>query len=103
MSLRYKIIVTKDHAQVTAAWDIAVDMSDTELISSFVLTVEGKPLDTHCSGGNKRCKDSADATLSNPSSDCPVTSVITTNKPDVRNDSGVLRGAKTYDDVYFSG
>ncbi len=103
MSLHYAIKVSKDHAQVTATWDITVDMSDTELISSFVLTVEGKALNTQCSGGNKACKSAAYATLSHPSVDCPVTFVITTNKPDVRKDSDVLRGEKIYDDVDFSG
>ena len=103
MSLHYTIKVSKDHAQVTASWDITVNMSDTELISSFLLTVEGKPLNTQCSGGNKACKGEADTTLSNPTADCPVTSVITTNKPDVRSDRDVLRGEKPYDDVYFSG
>jgi hypothetical protein len=103
MSLRYTITVSKDHAQVTANWDISVDMSDTELIANFTLTVEGKALNTQCSGGNKACKSADSATLSNPSADCPVTFVITTNKPDVRNGSDVLRGQKTYDDVNFSG
>lgn len=103
MSLRYSITVNKDHAQVSANWDIAVDMSDTELISNFVLTVEGKPMNTQCSGGNKACKGADYATLSNPNADCPVTFVITTNKPDVRNGSDVLRGEKTYDQVDFSG
>lgn len=103
MSLRYKITVSKDHAQVTAAWDIAVDMSDEELISSFSLTIEGKPLDTQCSGGNKACKGAAYATLPNPNADCPVTLVIATNKPDEQNHSDVLRGDRTYDDVEFSG
>jgi hypothetical protein len=103
MSLHYTIKASKDHAQVTATWDITVDISDTELISSFVLTVEGKPMDTQCSGGNKACKGAAYATLANPSQDCPVTSVIMTNKPDVRNDSDVLRGSKTYDDANFYG
>jgi len=56
MPLHYTINVSKDHAQVTATWDITVDMSDTELISSFVLTVEGKALNTQCSGGNRRAK-----------------------------------------------
>lgn len=102
MSLRYKITVTKDHEQVTAQWDIAVDMSDEELISSFSLTIEGKPLETQCSGGNKACKSAAYATLANPSADCPVSFVIATNKPDEKNDSDVLRGDKTYDDVEFS-
>ena len=73
------------------------------MISSFVLTVEGKALNTQCSGGNKACESAAYATLSNPSLDCPVTFVITTNKPDVRKDSDVLRGEKFYDDVDFSG
>lgn len=103
MSLRYKITVSKDHAQITAKWDIAVDMSDTELISNFALTVEGKALNTQCSGGNKACNGAAYATLSNPTADCPVTFVITTNKPDVRNGSDVLRGEKTYDEADFSG
>jgi len=103
MALHYAIKVSKDHAQVTATWDITVDTSDTELISSFVLTVEGKSLNTQCSGGNKACKSAAYATLSHPSTDCPVTFVITTNKPDVRKDSDVLRGEKTYDEIDFSG
>lgn len=103
MSLHYTIRLSKDHTQVTATWDIKVDMSDTELISNFALTVEGKPLETLCSGGNKACKSAAYATLSNPAADCPVTFVITTNKPDVRNGSDMLRGQKTYDDVDFSG
>jgi len=102
MSLRYKITVNKDHGQVTAAWDTAVDMSDEELISSFVLTIEGKPLDTQCSSGNKACKSAAYAVLTNPNADCPVTFVIATNAPDERNDSDVLRGDRTYDDVEFS-
>ncbi len=102
MSLRYKITVSKDHAQVTAAWDIAVDMSDEEVISSFSLTIEGKPVDTQCSGGNKACKSAAYTTLTHADADCPVIFVIATNKPDERNDSDVLRGDKTYDDVEFS-
>jgi len=103
MSLHYRIEVSKDHAQVTAKWDISVDMSDTELISNSTLTVEGKTLNTQCSGGNKVCNGADFATLSNPLSDCPVTFVITTNKPDVRNGSDILRGEKTFDDADFSG
>ena len=103
VSLHYIIKVDKDHAQVKATWDMSTDMSDTELISNFALTVEGKALNTRCSGGNKACKGADYATLSDPSVDCPVTFVITTNKPDVRNGSDVLRGPKTYDDVNFSG
>lgn len=103
MSLQYKIQVSKDHEQVTATWDISLDMSDTELISSFVLQVEGHALDTQCSGGNKACKGAAYAVLSNPTTDCPVTFVIMTNKPDERHGSDVLRGDKTYDDATFSG
>ena len=103
MSLRYTIKVSKDRAQVTATWDISVDMSDTELISSLSLTVEGKALNTQCSAGNKACKGADYATLSDPSADCPVTFVITTNKPDVRNGDDILRGEKTYDDADFSG
>jgi hypothetical protein len=103
MSLHYTINISKDHAQVTAKWDISVDMSDTELISSFSLTVEGKALNTQCSAGNKACKGADYATLSDPSTDCPVTFVIATNKPDVRNGDDTLRGEKTYDDADFSG
>jgi hypothetical protein len=103
MSLHYTIRVIKDHAQITATWDINADTSDTELISNFALTVEGKDLNTQCSGGNEACKGADYATLSNPNADCPVTFVITTNKPDVRNGSDVLRGQKPYDDVEFSG
>lgn len=103
MSLQYAITVSKDHAQATANWDITVDMSDAELISSFTLTVDGVPMNTQCSAGNKACSGAAYATLSNPTADSPVTFVIATNKPDVRNGSGVLRGEKTHDDVTFSG
>jgi hypothetical protein len=103
MSLHYTITVSKDHAQVTAKWDITVDMSDIELISSFTLAVEGKALNTQCSGGNKACKGADYTTLSKPTTDCPVTFVVTTNKPDVRNGSDILRGEKTYDDADFSG
>ncbi len=103
MSLHYRIGVTKDHAQVTATWDITVDTSDAELISNFTLTVEGKTLNTQCSGGNKACKSADYTRLSNPTVDCPVTFVIATNKPDVKKGSGTLGGEKTYDDVNFSG
>jgi hypothetical protein len=109
MSLRYVIKVSKDHAQVTATWDISVDMSDTEMISNFALTVEGKPLNTQCSSsstmgaGNKACKGADFATLSNPSQDCAVTFAIATNKPDVQDGNDVLRGDRAFDDVEFSG
>lgn len=103
MSLHYTIKVSKDHAQVNATWDIYVDTSDAELISNFALTVDGKGLNTQCSGGNKACKSADYAMLSKPKEDCPVTFVITTNKPDVRNGSDVLSGQKTYDDIDFSG
>lgn len=103
MSLRYTIKVSKDHAQVKATWDISVDMSDTEVISNFALTVEGKALDTQCTKGNKACKSAAFATLSNANADCPVTFVITTNKPDEQDGSDVLRGDRAFDDVDFSG
>ena len=102
MALRYSIEISKDHAQVAASWDISVDSSDTELISSFTLEVEGKPLNTQCSSGNKACKGAAYASLAKPSRDCPVSFVIATNKPDVRRGSDILRGEKTYDDVTFS-
>src|ERR1700747_3292180 len=102
MSLRYKIGVSKDHAQVTANWDISVDMSDTEVIASFTLTLDGKDLNTQCSGGNKACKSAAYGTLSNPDADCPVTFVITTNQSDPRKGGDFLRGNKIYDDVDFS-
>ena len=42
MSLHYNIKVNKDHALVKATWDVNVDMSDTELISSFALTNRGQ-------------------------------------------------------------
>ena len=104
MSLHYKIAVNKDHAQITATWDISVDISDTESIANFSLTVDGKALNTQCSLGNKACKGVDHATLSNPSAACPVTFVITTNQPDdVRYGDNVIRGDKTYDDVAFSG
>lgn len=103
MSLQYTIKVSKDHAQVTATWDITTDVSDTESISDFTLKVEGKALNTQCSGGNKACKGADYATLTNPTADCPVSFVILTNKPDVRNGSDVLRGEKTYDDADFFG
>ena len=108
MSLHYAIKVNKDHARVTATWDISVDMSDTEMIANFALTVEGKPLNTQCSSsstmgaGNKACKGADFATLSDPGADCPVTFVITTNKPDVQKGNDVLRGDHTYDDAGFS-
>ena len=102
MSLHYTIKVSKDHAQVMAEWDITLDMSDSELISNFTLNVEGKPLDTQCSSGNKACKSAASAMLSNPNTDCPVTFIIATNKPDVQDGSDVLRGEKRFDDVDFS-
>ena len=103
MSLHYTIKVSKDHAQVTATWDITVDMASTEMISNFSLKVEGKDLNTQCSGGNKACNGADYATLSNPSADCPVSFVITTNKPDEQNGSDVLSGHDTYDEVDFSG
>ena len=103
MSLQYRIKVSKDHSQITATWDIHVDMSDTELISNFTLAVDGKALNTQCSAGNKACQGADYATLSNPTAHCPVTFAITTNQPDVRNGSDTLRGQKTYDDVEFSG
>jgi chitodextrinase len=106
MSLHYSIKVNKDHSLAKATWDVTVDMSDTELISSFALTVEGKALNTQCNnptgGGNKACKGADFVTLSNPNDDCAVTFVITTNKPDVQDGNDVLRGDKTYDDVDFA-
>src|SRR5262245_34591592 len=102
MSLHYAIQVRKEHAQVSATWDIAVDMSDTELIASFTLTVDGKPLNTQCSSGNKECKGADFVTLANPTQDCPVTLVIATNKPDLRTGDDVLSGEKAFDDVSFS-
>lgn len=102
MALRFSIGVSKDHAQVTATWDISLDMSDTELISSFTLTVEGKALDTNCSAGNKACRGSASATLVKPDQDCPVTFAISTNKPDEQHGEDALRGDRVFDDVTFT-
>jgi hypothetical protein len=103
VSLRYTITVSKDHSEVTATWDISLDMSDTELISSFTLEVGGKALNTQCSAGNKACKGADYLSLADPGTDCPVDFVITTNKPDARNGSDTLKGGKTYDEVSFSG
>jgi hypothetical protein len=101
MPLQYNIHVSKERAQVKATWDIRVDIADTELISNFTLKVGGTALNTECSGGNKACKGADFTTLTDPNSDCPVTFVITTNKPDEADGSDVLRGAKTFDDVNF--
>lgn len=76
-------------------------MDNPELIASFVLNVEGKPLDTNCSSGNSQCKGAAQATLSKPDQDCPVSFVITTNAPDVKQGDDVLRGNRTFDDAEF--
>ena len=103
MSLRYRIKVSKDGEKAVAQWDISVDMSDAELIAQFVLTVEGKELDTHCAGGNKQCKGADYVTLANPDEDCDVTFVITTNRPEERHGDGVLRGGHRFDDCDFSG
>jgi hypothetical protein len=103
MSLHNSIKLSKNHAQVTATWDITLDMSDTELISNFALTVAGKPLNTQCSSGNKACKGADYATLLHPGADCPVTFVITTSNPDEQNGSDILEGRKTYDDINFTG
>src|SRR5258708_34547954 len=107
MSLHYSNKVNQDHSLAKAIWDVSVDMSDTELISSFALTVEGKALNTQCNnptgGGNKACKGADFVTLSNPNEDCAVTFVITTNKPHAQSGDDALRGDKTYDDVDFSG
>jgi hypothetical protein len=102
MSLQYAIKVSKDHANVTATWDVSVDMSNAEIIWAFTLTVNGKTLNTQCSGGTKVCKAADYATLAHPDVDALVSFVITTNRPDVRNASDVLRGAQAYDDVEFS-
>ena len=101
-SLRYAIKVSKEGADVKATWDISVDMSSTEVIGNFTLTVDGKNLDTQCSGGNKACKSAAYTALSSPDQDCTVSFVIKTNKPDSRDGKDVLRGAKKYDAVHFS-
>jgi hypothetical protein len=107
MSLHYNIKVNKDHASVKATWDVSVDMSDTELISSLALTVEGKAMNTQCNnptgGGNKACKGADFVTLSNPNQDSVVTFVITTNKPDEQDGNDILRGDRAFDDVEFSG
>jgi hypothetical protein len=102
LALRYDIKVAKDHAQVKATWDIRVDDSDTELIASFVLTVERKKVDTQCSGGNKICNGAAFAQLADATKDCPVTFVIMTNGPDTQDGSDVLRGDHVFDDVEFT-
>jgi hypothetical protein len=102
MALRYKIKVTKDRVRVTGQWDISVDMSDGDLIADFALTVEGKNLNTRCSGGNKQCKGTDSVTLSNPDEDCEVTFVIETNRPEERHGDGVLRGGHRFDDCDFS-
>lgn len=103
MSLHYSITVTKDHALVTANWEITLDISDDELISSFLLTVDGKSVDTQCSAGNKACNGANIVTLANPTVDCPVAFAIITNKSDQREGNDILRGEKTYDDANFYG
>src|SRR5258708_11887404 len=84
MSLHYSNKVNQDHSLAKAIWDVSVDMSDTELISSFALTVEGKALNTQCNnptgGGNKTCKRADLFTLSHPNQKSVVTFLITTNK-----------------------
>jgi hypothetical protein len=99
MSLVYTIQVAKDHAQVTATWNISV--GNPELIAGFTLNVEGKPLETTCSSGNSQCNGAAQATLSKPDQDCPVSFVIMTNTPEEKHGDDVLRGNRTFDDVEF--
>lgn len=101
MSLQYHIRVEKDHTVVTARWDIAVDISDAELISSFTLAVDGKLLDTQCSDGNKACNGVVSIILANADQDCPVSFAISTNRPYSRDGNDVLRGQKTFDDIDF--
>jgi hypothetical protein len=102
LSLQFEIKVGKDHGQVKATWDIHTDGSDTELIANFVLNVEGKKVDTQCSGGNKACNGAAFAQLAHPTKDCPVTFAIITNGPETKEGNDVLRGDHVFDDVEFS-
>ena len=101
--IHYRITVRKYQAQVLAEWDVAVDMSDPEVISAFTLTLGGAPLFTPGCRGQKAVKGADIATISNPTEDCPVCFVVSTNRPDSRDGAEVLLGENAFDEVNFSG
>lgn len=102
-SLQYTIHVSKDGAEVETRWDISIeDVGSLEFIDTFALTVNGAPVETTCSGGNKACSSAAFLSLDDPTKDCPVTFVITTNETVVADD-GTLQGERQQDDLEFDG
>jgi hypothetical protein len=102
MALRYKIKVSKDGARAVGQWDVSVDISDTDLIASFVFDGGWEESEYACAGGNKHCRAADFVTLSNPDEDCDVTFVITTNRPEEQHGDGVLLGGHRFDDCDFS-
>jgi len=98
MSAKYSIHVEKDGANVTARYDLRVDLSSTELLASFVLNVEGKNLigtflPQVAFTGTQFC------VLADPTKDTAVTFAITTNLPWDVDGEDTLRGEKRFDDV----
>ena len=102
MAAKYSIRVAKDGANVTARYNLSVDMSSIELLASFQLNVDG----TNLIGdfiAQKAFTGTQFHILADPAKDAEVTFAITTNLPWDTDGEDTLRGEKQFDDVSFEG
>lgn len=97
----YTITFEKDHANVKVTYGLKVPMGGPTLISDFQLTVDGTDLISGFIPGQTEFTGVKFHTLSTPDKDATVSYTMSTSQGWNAGEDDVLRGEKTYDEVYF--
>jgi hypothetical protein len=99
--INYTITFEKDHASVKATYSLKVPVGGPTLISDFQITVDGTDLISGFLPGQTEFTGVKFHNLAAPDKDATVSYTMTTSQGWKAGEEDVLRGEKTYDEVYF--
>ena len=99
--INYKITFEKDHASVKVTYSLKVPVGGATLIASFRLTVDGTDLISEFLPGQTEFSGVKFHNLAAPDKDATVSYEMSTSQGWSAGEDDVLRGEKTYDEVYF--
>jgi hypothetical protein len=97
----YKITFEKDHASVKVTYSLKVPVGGPTLISDFQATVDGTDLISGFLPGQTEFTGVKFHNLASPGKDATVSYTMSSSLGWSAGEEDVLRGEKTYDEVYF--
>ena len=97
----YKITFEKDHASVKVTYRLKVPIGGPTLIADFQLTVDGTDLISGFMAGQTEFTGIKFHNLAAADKDAAVSYTMSSSQGWNAGEEDVLRGEKTYDEVYF--